>query len=288
MHRSRLLSAAVVLASAALCSASPVVRAEEAAAHPAPLATAWPGRVTAAYRISFNGFDLGQFTFASSVSGQTYTLQGHAELSALLGAFTWSSQTRASGSLSGDTAHPNGYTFDYRTTQKSGSVMLGFSEGRVSNVVMQPPSYPVPGTVPVRDFHLKDVLDPLSAVMALSRGKTNPCSKRLAIFDGKQRFDLLLSFKRQVRIPEARPSGQPNLGYVCRVRYLPLAGHKLNDETRQMMGNSGIEVVLRPVPSAGLMVPYEITIPTAAGTAVLTSTRVEIITHGHRQIALVH
>ena len=248
----------------------------------------WPGRVSATYRVAFNGFDIGEFKFAATVTGQTYSLTGNAELSALLGAFSWSSQTRASGTVAGDVARPAGYTFDYRTTQKSGSVKLGFSDGRIAGVSMVPPSPASSGSVPVRDFHLKDVLDPLTAVMALSRGKANPCGKKLSIFDGKQRFDLALSFKKQVRITEARPSGQPTLGYVCRVRYIPIAGHKNNDQTQQMAANGGIEVVLRPIPSANLVVPYEITLPTAGGTAVLTSTRVEIVTPGQRQIALVH
>lgn len=289
------LPAAVIVAVASVMPGSEA-HAQDAAAAPLPpvASTAsvasgpWPGRVAATYKVSFNGFDVGQFKFTSSMAGQSYTLAGNAELSALLGAFTWSSQTRASGSVAGDVPRPAGYTFDYRTVQKSGSVKLGFQDGRVSSVSMLPLSNPSPSAVPVRDFHLTDVLDPLTAIMALSRGKANPCAKKLSIFDGKQRFDLALSFKKQVRIPEARPSGQPNLGFVCRVRYIPIAGHRMNDETKQMMANGGIEIVLRPVPSANLVVPYEITLPTVAGTAVLTSTRVDIVTPGQRQIALVH
>jgi hypothetical protein len=132
------------------------------------------------------------------------------------------------------------------------------------------------------------VLDPLSAVMALTRAQSSsPCGRKISIFDGKQRFDLLFSFRRRERVPETRPSGQPGIGYVCRVRYIPIAGHRNNDETRQMAGNTGIEVALRPVPSANLLIPYKITIPTIAGAAVLTSQRVDITTAGMRQIALV-
>jgi hypothetical protein len=143
--------------------------------------------------------------------------------------------------------------------------------------------------VPVKDQHLKDVLDPLSAVMALLRGgMAQPCGRKLAIFDGKQRFDLLLSPRGQRRITETRPSGQPGLAFVCRVRYVPIAGYKMNEETKSMAESSGIEVALRPIPTANLLVPYEVTVPTIAGPAKLTSQRIEIETAGRGQIALVH
>lgn len=276
-------------------SGSVPVRAEEAAASaPAtPKAerteqAAWPSRVDATYKVNFNGFDIGDFRFQAAVNGATYSLQGDAELSALLGAFTWSGATRSAGMVAGESPHPIGYTFDYKANQRGGSIKINFNDGGVSHVASFPPSPPLPGSVPVRDFHLKEVLDPLTAVMAIARGRSsNPCGRKISVFDGKQRFDLVLTFRRQQRITEQQPSGQPSIVYVCRVRYIPIAGHRNNDETRELAANAGIEIALRPVPSANLLVPYLITIPTTAGTATLTSQRVDIVT-GRRQIALVH
>jgi hypothetical protein len=96
-----------------------------------------------------------------------------------------------------------------------------------------------------------------------------------------------LSFVRQERVAEARPSGQPGVAFVCRVQYLPIAGHRMNEETQHMASSRGIEVALRPVPSAGIYIPYKITIPTIAGSATLTSERVHIVTR-REQIALNH
>jgi hypothetical protein len=55
-----------------------------------------------------------------------------------------------------------------------------------------------------------------------------------------------------------------------------------------MAANEGIEVALRPIPAANLFVPYSITIPTRVGIASLQSKRVEIVTPGKPQIALLH
>ncbi len=253
---------------------------------PVSAAEPWPRQVDATYSIAFNGIEIGKFDFRADVTGSDYTATGDARLSALFGAFKWQGATRASGGLEVLSPKPAGYTFDFDGTGKSGAIKMGFRAGSVANVSIVPPRPPQPGTIPVREQHLKDVLDPLSAVLALSRSANpNPCGRRLALFDGVARFDLVLTYLRQERVAEARPSGQPGIAYVCRVRYLPIAGHRASEETRHMASTDGIELALRPVPSADLFVPYRITIPTMAGSATLTSERITIATR-NAQIAL--
>ena len=255
-----------------------------ATAHAEP----WPNQVVATYRIEFNGFDIGQFEFSSNVAGAGYTLSGDARLSALLGAFQWKGATRTSGTLTGDSPKPSGYTFDYAGTGKQGAIKMAFTGDTVTNLAVSPPQPVLPGTTQVTREHLKGVLDPLSAIMAMARSDSaNPCGRRLAIFDGKQRFDLAMSYKRQERVSDARPSGQPGVAYVCKVRYLPIAGHKPNDETRTLATTNEIEVALRPVPSANLFVPHHISLPTGAGTVRIIAQQVRIVTM-HEQIALGH
>ena len=110
----------------------------------------------------------------------------------------------------------------------------------------------------------------------------------IPIFDGKERFDLLFSRKGEMRVTEQAPSGQPGVAHVCRVRYLLIAGHKIDGDTKFMAANDAIEVALRPVPSANVFVPYQISIPTMAGSATIVSKRVEIVSPGKPQIALLH
>ena len=246
-------------------------------------AEGWPTRVDASYRVAFSGFDVGKFDFSADVNGSSYTVRGDAKLSALLGAFKWEGLTRSSGALAGLSPKPAGYTFDFKGVGKEGSIKLGFQHGAVTSVSAMPPKPPAPGTIPVREQHLKDVLDPLSAVMAMSRTtNANPCGRKLSIFDGKQRFDLVLTYVRQQAVAEQKPSGQPGVAFVCRVRYVPIAGYVMNEETRHMASTEGIEVALRPVPSAAIFVPHQITIPTAAGNATLTAEQVNIVTRGEQ------
>lgn len=276
--------AAAALGFAALCAATQ--------AHPTPAAaadTAWAPKISAVYKINVAGFDLGTFNFSSTVKDGAYALSGHSKLSWGFGMFHWSSQTNASGSVAGSEVKPAGYTFDYKSNAKAGSVKIGFGGDGVSSVSIVPPSPPAPGTVPLTEKHLKGVFDPMSALTALSRGSAaNPCGKRIAIFDGKQRFDIVLSFRRQEKVEETKPSGQPAVAYVCRVQYIPVAGYKNNKDTQSWASNAGIEVALRPIPAANMLVPYRITIPTPVGTATLAAQRVDITAPGNKAIALTH
>jgi len=119
------------------------------------------------------------------------------------------------------------------------------------------------------------VLDPLSGVMALSLGNiAKPCEQKLPIFDGKQRFDLVFS-------PTGRSKGADQ---VCRVRLVPISGHKKGEGAGSVIAGD-IEVVMRPVPKANILIPYRVTVPTIIGAAVLASDRIEITMPDQKRIA---
>jgi Protein of unknown function (DUF3108) len=255
----------------------------------AKAADGWPGAVKATYDVNFNGLNVGTYEFNSTQDGHTYKLTGNAQLSLLLGALRWTGATETTGRLSGETAKPSKFGFEFTAQSKVGSTHMSFTDDTVTQVFHNPPPKLKEGVVPVQAQHLKGVLDPLTAVLAISRGTAdNPCSRRIPIYDGTQRFDLMLSPKGQVQLQDARPSGQPTTGYVCRVRYVPIAGYKPDDSTKYLAQNNDIEIVLRPLPSANIFVPYSVTIPTMAGNATLVARRVNVVSNGQQQIALVH
>lgn len=265
-----------------------VFAAAFASAGPSSADSSWPARVVATYKVQLAGLEFGTFNFSSSVAGQTYSLAGETKLAWGMGLFHWQGAARSTGSV-GTQPSPGAYSLEFKSNSKSGAVRLGFKDHDVVSARLEPESEPSPDSVPVRPQHLKDVFDPLSALLAVAHGGlANPCGRRIALFDGKQRFDLVLSFRRQVKIVEAKPSGEPGIGFVCRVQYIPISGHKDNKATRDFAANQGIEVILRPVPSANLVVPYQVVIPTVVGNAVLQSKIIEITTSAERRIALVH
>ena len=142
--------------------------------------------------------------------------------------------------------------------------------------------------VPLQRSHLKGAIDPLSAVMALSLGSgTKPCAQKLSIFDGKQRFDLKLSYRGQRPAPKV--AGRPGLAKsmtVCSVQYLPLGGYRMTSTTKQLAQSDGLEISMLPVPGANFAVPHEIHIPTSYGSIVLLAEKINVTDRYKRRLAL--
>ena len=238
---------------------------------------AWPGQVDALYRITFNGFDIGTFKFEARVLGNKYVLDGDAEISALLGVINWRGLTRSVGHVGRGGPQPSNYAFNFRSHSKGGLIRMGFKKSKVTEVARLPNLPPKADDVPLQRNHLSNVLDPLSTVMAMARPSgSNPCAQSLSVFDGKQRFDLAFSYRRQERLPGSQGYGQARSVAVCGVKYSPLGGYRPTSATLSMARSNGIEVAMLPIRSASLFVPQKITIPTIAGTAVLKAVKIKI------------
>jgi Protein of unknown function (DUF3108) len=247
----------------------------------------WPSSVSSRYKLSFNGFDVGMYSFDSTSNGKTYAATSSAEVSALFGAFKWKGNISASGAITPEKPRPASYEMTFRTKSKEGLVRLGFDASGVKSLAIEPKKDPSPEAVPVKAEHMKSVFDPMSAIMALTHaGAGNPCSKKLAVFDGKVRFNLILTPNGQERLTEEKPSGQPKQLHICKVKYDPVSGHKPKDFENPWVNYGAIEIALRPVPSAGVYVPYRITVPTTLGAAVMVADRIDITAPNNTVIAL--
>lgn len=249
---------------------------------------AWPSQVSSVYRLYFNGFEVGKFAFQSSTKGKTYNATSIAEVSALFGAFRWKGNTSATGQLADTGPEPTSYTLSFRTKSKAGLVRLGFDKKGVNKVAIQPQKPLSPEAVPVKAEDMRAVFDPMSAILQMTHaGPGNPCAKTVPIFDGKARFNLVLSYKGREKLAEKASSGQPRELYVCKVKYVPVSGHKPKDFVNPWVKYDGIEISLRPVPAAGLHVPYQVVIPTSLGSAVMLAESIDIASaNGKQPIAL--
>jgi hypothetical protein len=241
--------------------------------------------VDALYHISWLGAYIGDFKIKSSITARQYSLQANADISVFFGTFTWQGVTSSSGLMTSSGPVPQTYTFRYATSSRRESVELRFQQRMVQDILINPPQHPGARNVPITAAHLQNVVDPLSAILLLSQariGRGDACNKRLPIFDGKIRYDLVLSPKGTRTIGS---SGKLHgTAYVCSVRYVPIAGHKMGrqGENDYATGNTGIEVWLVPLPEAGLIVPYYVHVPTPAGTASMVTAKFDVQTPAGR------
>jgi hypothetical protein len=242
---------------------------------------ALPSQVTALYKVSFGVLgEIGYFRFNSTVNGEVYALGAEAKIDTAV--FDYFGAMTSMGSVLAAATRPGSYQFRYKQKailgkKKARSLEMAFDKTGVSGVTFVPPDPPSKKAIPVTQEQLRNVLDPLSGVMALSLGNiARPCEQKLPIFDGKQRFDLIFS-------PTGRFEGGG--GQVCRVRLIPISGHKQGEGADSVISGN-IEVVLRPVPKANIVIPYRVTVPTIIGAAVLASDHVDITMPDRQRIAL--
>jgi hypothetical protein len=97
------------------------------------------------------------------------------------------------------------------------------------------------------------------------------------VFDGKQRFDIVLSPKRTEPLPDSAPAGVTGPLAVCRATYVPIGGHRPDHPGVKFLSETkDIEVWLVSVPDTDLYIPYRIALPTAWANGVATLTEIEL------------
>ena len=150
-------------------------------------AQAWPISVQAHYRLRYAGIDVGRLDVKSNTAETTYSLSGSAKVSALLGAVTWSGSSSVSGTIDGGAPAPAAYAFDWlQNKKKRGAIRIGFKDHAAAEIAVKPPSRAKPDLVPLKEVHKAGALDPMSAVLALTKADSRPpCDRRVGIFDGK-------------------------------------------------------------------------------------------------------
>jgi hypothetical protein len=249
-------------------------------------AEAWPIAVHARYRLRFNGIDVGHIDFKSKTSAAAYSLAANGEVSLLFGAIKWTGATNVAGAIDAAAARPKTYAFDWKKQSKGGAIAMGYTGTTATSIKVEPPPNPGPDVVPLKDEHKIGPLDPLSAIMMLTRNDARaPCERREAVFDGKQRYDIVFTYKRQARIPAASAGGASTVGVVCRAMVEYIAGHKNDANHKAYAANHDAEVTLRPVPGTKLMIPYSVHVPTAWGTGSMVTERIDVTSATAGQVA---
>lgn len=251
-----------------------------------------PSKVNAKYNINFNGINIGDFKLLATFSDSEYSMSAQARISLLAGMlFEWNGSTTSSGRVISRGPLPYAYSFGYRTSDKSEKIDVKFSNNVVREIAVNPPQKVSSARIPVTRKHMQNVVDPLSAVVALTNVGSNKsgqdvCGRKLPIFDGKARYDIQLSYKSTKNI--SAPNGYKGPAYICKVKFIPIAGHKAADDDNSYAAKTeGIEVWMMPAPQAALYIPYYIYLPTPAGTATLTTSSFEIEGDGGNRRALI-
>jgi Protein of unknown function (DUF3108) len=146
-------------------------------------------------------------------------------------------------------------------------VRMSYENGALKNVDDHGPP-PKPGRVAVTPTLLRNVTDPLSAMLipaesdAFARAN---CDRTLRIFDGRRRYNLVLSYNRVDTMKVVR--GYAGRVLVCGVVLRALAGYDPDSLlVKYLAGKTDLELWFAPVAGTGFIAPVRAVMPTLIGT----------------------
>jgi hypothetical protein len=193
--------------------------------------------------------------------------------------FTGARGTGASrGSFNGDQTMPTSYiaTIDYERG-KIDDVRMALAGGNVKDLFADPPLYPHPDRIPVSDADRRGVVDPMSSTINRVGGNGDPvsplaCARKVAVFDGRVRYDLRSEFKRIERVKAER--GYQGPAVVCAVYFEPISGYVPDRAViKYLVALRDAEVWLAPIAGTRVLVPFRFSMPTPLGLGVLQATQ---------------
>lgn len=231
------------------------------------------GRLEARYRMSLAGLELGRASFLLEIGTKGYTASGSARVTGVMQAVSsGKGSAGARGTVErGGALSPQSFAMDAESDKKAEAIRLVITANAVKGVSVEPPTTPAKDRVPVSDDDKKGVLDPMTAALILVPGTSDPlsaaaCDRTLSIFDGRQRYNLSLSYVRTDKVKAEK--GYEGPAVVCRVAYKPISGHRPSRAgVKYMMENKDVYIWLAPVAGTRVLVPFKVSVATMIGTA---------------------
>ena len=252
----------------------------------ATLALFWVGGTTAQaqsklnahYVLSLAGITIGGGDWMAEIGKDRYTAKSNGELLGVWRMILGSDiKATTNGSIAQGRFTPVNYGANFAWDDDIDDVKIQFRDGAVSEMEVKPTITLESDRVPLAG--LEGVIDPQTAGLIQMPGTKDVmvpavCQRTLPIFDGSQRYELTLSFKRMDDISTEKGYHGPVV--VCTMAYRPVAGYSPSSfRVKYLQKNRDMEIWFAPIAGSRLLAMIRIVIPTTVGTALLKATQFE-------------
>jgi hypothetical protein len=239
------------------------------------------GNLDASYTISFARIPVGEITATVVFGDSEYAISARARAGGVMkilwvdgeGSFT----TR--GTIKDGHPVPTNFTSKIVSNTETSDVTMVLDEGSVKELAAASP--PSQDRVPVTAANRRSIVDPLTAVLfsTAAAGETlsqEACRRTLPIFDGHQRYDLKLAFKRMDEVTAEKGYAGPVV--VCSVSYEPIAGHRASIPlVKYLSEGREMEIVLAPIAGTRLLAPFRLSVVSMLANLTIEANRFETI-----------
>lgn len=232
------------------------------------------GKLEARYNASLAGISIGKGSWIIEINGTQYNATATGATTGLMHVLTGGEGTSAvHGTIIGGKVMSSVYAATIQSHKKTSEVRLVVDKGDVKEFKIDPEQDDPADRVPITRAHRQNVFDPMTASLLRVPGNGNPlapqaCQHKLAVFDGRLRYDLQLAFKRMDSVRADKGYSGPVV--VCSVHFSPIAGHIPSRTTiRYLSKMRDMEIWLAPIAGTRVLVPFRAEGPTPIGKAVL-------------------
>jgi hypothetical protein len=248
-------------------------------------------RLNAEYVATLAGLPIGHGSWVIEVADEQYSAAASGSTTGLLRVFTGARGTGSTqGTFNGDQAMPTSYVANIDYDRKIDDVRIVMSGGNVKEYSAEPPLVPHPERIPVTDADRRNVVDPMTSTINRVGGTGDPvspaaCGRKVAVFDGRVRYDLRSEYKRMETVRAER--GYQGPAVVCAVYFEPISGYIPSRAViKYLIQLREAEVVMAPITGTRVLVPFRFSLPTPLGLGVLQATQfVSVAQAGHPTVA---
>lgn len=221
---------------------------------------------TASYVVTVGGINVAAVNVDLTDDGSHYALDLKANVAGL-GSLVASGT--ASVKASGQSNTPlRSQQFDLQTkaSGETFTVDVSYAGGNVSAFRVDPPLLDNYNRVPIERSHLTNVGDVLSAFVI--KGGTldkSLCRRKLQIFTGVERFNIVMAFAAEDDATSPR-TGYQGPVILCNMDYQPVSGHFTTSEMTNYLADSDrILIWYAPMGDTGYFIPYRVLLTTSMG-----------------------
>ena len=236
------------------------------------------GKLDASYTISFARIRVGDISATGVLGESEYVISARGRAGGIMKVLVdgeASFSTR--GTVKDGYPVPTTFTSKIVSDAETSDVTMVLDEGSVKELAAAAPTKS--DRVPVTQANRQGIVDPLTAMLfsAAAAGEglhRDVCRHTLPIFDGQQRYDLKLAFKRMDKVAAERGYAGPVV--VCSVSYEPIAGHRAYPLVKYLSEGREMEMALAPVAGTRLLAPFRMLVVSALANLVIEANQFEV------------
>jgi hypothetical protein len=184
----------------------------------------------------------------------------------------------ATGEVRGHLVVPHTYNSDAKAPDKRQLVGLLYDHEGAPVDINSSPAYDL-NRFPVSADQKRSTVDPLSAALYIMLGSSvsaqNKCGAIVPVFDGRRRYNLTFSYKKDdtASLGRAYNGGKPVPAYLCQTNYVPVAGFKPHKKGHDSSEVPTLDVWIAPFPGTDFLLPVRMQASTDFGGIVARATK---------------